>query len=303
MGLTNFPHGVSSFGMPVLGMGEETMTTGNVFFVDSGAANASDGNTGAAPTVPCATINGGIGKCTANNGDIVFVMPGHAESITATIALDVAGVWVRGLGWGDNRPTITATGSILAFTISAASCRVSNIICAPGGASVLAAFSITGAGVIVENCETRPHATSEFLGIISTAANDTVIRWNKFYSLSTGAGASTGIYLSSAARAQIYGNVVNGNFSVAALDNVGGSAAAVTDAVISHNVIRNYSATAGDLAIDMHDSATGLLAYNLFGGGLALASNFDPGNLYCLHNFLSDAVDVSAVAIPTTGAT
>ena len=34
MGLTNFPNGVSSFGVPILG-GGTIFTTGSIFFVDS----------------------------------------------------------------------------------------------------------------------------------------------------------------------------------------------------------------------------------------------------------------------------
>ena len=78
MGLTNFPNGISSFGVPVLGGGAIT-TTGSIFFVDS--VTGSNGNSGADSDHPFATIDYAIGKCTANKGDHILVMPGHNEAI------------------------------------------------------------------------------------------------------------------------------------------------------------------------------------------------------------------------------
>ena len=41
---------------------------------------------------------------------------------------------------------------------------------------------------------------------------------------------------------------------------------------------------------------------NAFSGGLALASNVDYGNMRMVENYLTDAVDVTAVVSPTTAA-
>jgi len=59
-------------------------TTGNIFYVDSGNSSAVDySGAGTSKTKPFKTVDYAIGQCTANNGDVIIVMPGHAESYTA----------------------------------------------------------------------------------------------------------------------------------------------------------------------------------------------------------------------------
>lgn len=308
MGLTNFPNGVTSFGMPVVGVGEETMTTGNVFFVGSAASGASDGNSMEAPTAAGATIDAAMAKCTANNGDIVFVMPGHAETIGAgDITMDVAGVWIRGLGWGASRPTLTfgATGSTIAM--SAASTRVSNLRLAPGVGSVVAGVTMTGNDLIVEGCETLIHATSEFVSLISagvtTVGSDrSMIRNNRLNSLAA-AGATSGLLLTGCDDLTIVGNVITGHFGEHAIDNTtAGTVDECLRANISYNFIKNDSTTGGDLVIEMDDDATGIFAYNQLSGGLATtAANFNIGNMSSLESYVSDdaGVDVHSIVLGT----
>jgi len=100
---------------------------GDIFFVQSGHSAASDaagyGNT---PDKPFATLDYAVGKCTANQGDTIYVMPGHNEGITtaAQIALDMAGIRVIGLGWGSLKPTFDFDADAASFAVGA-----SNIIC------------------------------------------------------------------------------------------------------------------------------------------------------------------------------
>ena len=276
MGLTHYPHGVASFGMPVLGMGEETMTTGNVFFVDSGAANASDGNRATSPDAPAATIDGCIAKCTANNGDIIFVMPGHDENPTSSITMDIAGVWIRGLGWGADRPTVTFGAAAACVAMSAASCRVSNIRFDLGtvAATVNDLFVVTKPDCIIENCETVPHATSQFNTIINadTSATRLVVRNNRFLTLTTDTGTTTGFELNGCDQIQIYNNLIFGNFSADAIDN---DTDEILDAFVFNNIIRNTS-TAGE-CFDMDANATGIFVSNHFGGGLNYEANVTGG--------------------------
>jgi hypothetical protein len=308
MGLTAFPNGVSSFGMPIIGVGEETMTTGNVFFVDSGASNASDANDAKAPSRPAATIDGCIAKCTANNGDIIFVMPGHAETtITTSIALDVAGVWVRGLGWGASRPTLTFTGTAGTITMSADSTRISNLRLVPGVAACVAAVTMTGDDLIVENCETVVHATSEFVSLISAGvttngSDRSIIRNNTLRSLAA-AGATSGILLTGCDDLTIIGNVISGHFGEHALDNTtAGTVDECLRANISYNFIKNDSTTGGDLVVEMDAAATGIFACNMLSGGLATtAANYDIGNMSSLESYIVDdaGVDVHGIVLGT----
>ena len=84
-----------------------------------------------APAIaPLATLDYAVGLCTASKGDVIYVMPGHAETwSTAALAatLDVIGVKVIGLGWGTLKPTFTYTHVDATLTISTANCWVENI--------------------------------------------------------------------------------------------------------------------------------------------------------------------------------
>lgn len=304
MPLTNYPNGVSSFGMPVMGVGEETMTTGNVFFVDSGAAAAADGNAMTDPAQPGATIDAAIARCTANNGDIIFVMPGHAETVAATdIALDVAGVWVRGIGWGADRPTITysATGSTIAM--SAASTRISNLRLAPGIANVVAAVTVSASDCIVEICETLTAAVFEFTSLIHVQAdaNRVIIRNNVLRNLFTAASGTSGILLDGCDELQITGNLITGFFAEHVIDNTTGSLDQTLNALIADNYLQQVG-SGTDLVVEMDTDATGLLVKNMMSGTQALDGNLTGGNMRAVRNFCTDADDARAVGIPVTSA-
>src|SRR3989442_11988440 len=105
--LTNFPNGISSFGIPMTGAASPSVLTGKVFFVDSTNAAAKDvsGGYGSDPTTPLKTINFAITQCTADKGDTIYVLPGHAESVSAAaaISIGIAGVHIIGLGTGIKR--------------------------------------------------------------------------------------------------------------------------------------------------------------------------------------------------------
>jgi len=275
------------------------VTSGNVFFVDAGASRAADGNRGQDPAVPLATIDAAIARCTANNGDMIVVMPGHTESPTAAITMDVAGVWVYGLGWGNDRPTVTSSNATNFVLMSAASCRISNIVFVLGVATSTACVNVTAAGCIVEEIETKIHATSQFTNhIMVGAVEDVIIRNNRLLSLIT-ASSNSGIYLDGCDQLQVYGNEIMGHFDIAAIDNVTGTDEALL-AVVKRNLVRNISDSG--MAIDMDDAATGLLADNLWAVSVDFEVGFDPGDLFCLENYLVDLVNITGKIIPTAAA-
>lgn len=161
MALTNFPNGISSQGVPVLGSGP-VFTTGSIYFVDS--ATGSDGNKGADKTRPFATLDYAVGQCTANKGDYIIVMPNHAETITgaAGIAFDVAGVSAVGLGSYNQRPRFLMDGgTTVTAVISAADVSLSNLVFASGHADVVACIGVTAVGASLDNIEFADNTTAE----------------------------------------------------------------------------------------------------------------------------------------------
>jgi len=112
---------------------DERQGTGNLWWVDSGSATKADSvGSGQNPEGPFATLDYAIGQCEANNGDIIYVMPGHAETLTSAgaIACDKAGISIIGLGVGADRPTLTfsSTDNSASVLITAASTKIKNII-------------------------------------------------------------------------------------------------------------------------------------------------------------------------------
>ncbi len=84
--LTEFPNGVSSFGIPLIGSApflSIPKTTGKYFFVDS--AIGSDGNDGTDSSLPLATIARAIALATSGAGDVIIIYPGtYAENLTVS---------------------------------------------------------------------------------------------------------------------------------------------------------------------------------------------------------------------------
>jgi hypothetical protein len=298
MSLTNFPNGITSFGIPVL-PSNEAVSTGSVFFVHSGTG--SDGNTGKTTQKPLATIDYAIGKCTANKGDVIYVMPGHSEDPTTSITADVDGISIIGLGNGTDRPTITfgALGATLA--ISGDAVTVKNLIFDLGTVAdtVTCPITITGDAAHVEGCETVAHATSQFTSLITaTDAQFVKIYRNKFISLQT-AGATSGIVVDGCDDIEIVGNWVYGHFGEHALDNTTpASCDGILRAYIVDNTICNVSSTPGDMAVELDAAATGVFIRNMVVGGLATtAANYDIGNLAALESYVVDSAGVDIYGI------
>jgi hypothetical protein len=131
---------------------------GNKWFVSSTHTNKADTvDNGISPVRPFATIDYAIGRCTANNGDIIYVLPDHAETISAAggITCDVAGVSIIGLGVGTDRPAInfTATGSTL--PVSAANVTLYNLLFTGGVDAITTMLPVTAANCNIINCEAR----------------------------------------------------------------------------------------------------------------------------------------------------
>jgi len=97
MGLTNFPNGVSSFGIPQVGEGIPA-TFGNVWFVD--ADSGSDANSGKSMTKAFATIGKAITSATTNNHDVICLSANSAHAQTDQISLTKNRLHFVGLGGG-----------------------------------------------------------------------------------------------------------------------------------------------------------------------------------------------------------
>jgi len=114
---------------------------------------------GAGPDKPVATIDYAKSLCTANENDIIIVMPGHVESLAdAQIDLDVAGISVIGLGNGPDRPCIHYDHANASLDIGANGIHVENLTFLPSVPDVLIGVDIEAAvtNTTIKDCEFLP---------------------------------------------------------------------------------------------------------------------------------------------------
>ena len=100
MAYTNFPDGVTSFGVPLVGGVGGIPFTGNWWFVD--AVNGSDGNAtagsnGATPDAPLQSLDYAYSVAAEGNNDVIVLMsaPTTAAPTTGTFRLDAQLVWAK----------------------------------------------------------------------------------------------------------------------------------------------------------------------------------------------------------------
>ena len=166
MPYSNFPGGFAN-GVTIRGIPLSVTNPGKVFWVYNGTAlqsgqrGGSDGNKGTYDS-PFSTIDYAVGQCVANRGDIIFVKPGHAETVDSAtdIVLDVAGIAIIGLGRGANRPTLTFSVATTAnIPVTAANILVHNILHKANFADIVSAYTATGTSTptdfTVDSCEFR----------------------------------------------------------------------------------------------------------------------------------------------------
>lgn len=172
-----FPNGVSIRGVPIV-----QTHPGRAFWVSNvttgllpGQGGGSNGNKGTFDR-PFSTLAYAITQCVANRGDIIFIKPGHAETITGNTALpfNIAGVAIVGLGVGASRPTFTfTTANTNRIPVSAANISIQNCIFVGNFLSIATCFLLTTApDFTVDYCAFRDtSAVLGFLSIITTTVS------------------------------------------------------------------------------------------------------------------------------------
>src|SRR3990167_6792842 len=185
----------------VFSIESQDISTGSRFYVDS--VTGSSTFDGQSPNTPKATVAQAIALCTADKGDIIYVMPKHAESFAAADGFDVtkAGVTIRGLGWGDFRPTFTFTDTDGTIAVGAASVWVDTLRFVAGISAVVVGVNVEAAGVAcrITNCQWYWGGTTGFDFLqalnINVGAHRALVENCQFIAEPAVAGASTAIEL------------------------------------------------------------------------------------------------------------
>ena len=220
-----------------------------------------------------ATLQAGLARCRSGQGDIVYVLPGHVESVAVADAMTnlVAGTQIISAGrpGSSNNPTFTWTTTASTFLLDVADCALVGLTLNLGGAdNVTAPITITGAGCSISGCHIIAGVSSVLESAtcvtVSTGANDCTIVGNRFSA--TGGAVTTAMVSVAAAvaRTTITGNRMFTTQSSATTGAIAVGAAA-TELDIGWNLI--YNQVEDGVGIRLANvAATGMIYNNYFGG-------------------------------------
>ena len=256
--------------------------SGDVYYVGDSGVDEASGVRGKTPDKPFATIDFAIGQCTANQGDTIYVLPGHAETIsTATGMLcDVAGISIIGLGSGEDRPKLTLSASASKIDITVASVRLENLILISsftGGVAIGIKLGASADGCVLKDIEFRETTNVKewLIGISVVAACDSIlVEGLKYFGIAGGSTTQVIKFLGASDYSVVRGFLIFVEASGAAIDALTASSLFMT---FGNGVMHNLSTNG--LTVSVHSSTTGFfhdlrlsgLASNIFVEGAAMA--------------------------------
>lgn len=243
------------------------------------------------------TISEALAQCTANAGDVIYVLPGYTETITSVLNLNVAGVKVIGIGEKATRPVLTGNGTIDCVRLSASGVVLENFtFSAPETDDQTAMIDITGASCRVSNIygigsQTAKNvvdmitvaATANYLTLENIELENTTVAVNSFISFE---GAANDVTLRniSAVGPVVAGGIID--------------AAQVTNLKMENVTVVVSGTTKSAIVLD--SNPTGWAKY-VFAKGTqtTLASNVNYGNALALFEVrTSEDFSVQGAIIP-----
>jgi hypothetical protein len=281
---------------------DESLTTGNIFWVDSGSTTgANSAGYGQNPDAPFLTIDYAVGQCTADNGDIIYVMPKHAEVVSAAggLDLDVAGITIRGLGRGASQPTVTLdTANTADIDVDAADITVENLHLVANFADIAVIFDVNAKDFTLRNCRFS-QAGADLNALVcvqdAAAAGSDRITIEGCHALMYDAANTHFVNFAGTGTGHIVrNNILIGDWGTMCI----GGAGVVTRATIIDNVISN-AANDNDSCINFAATATGICMRNLAAGGAAQANGITATAMALAQNYYGVVTeDLSAILEP-----
>lgn len=242
------------------------MGTGKVFYVDSGV-NIEGGGL----TVDSAkdTLNEAVALCTADRGDVIYVLQGHYEDgvvgTAAIFTVGTAGIKVIGVGQGSLKPRFDYNYTSNTCVVSADNVRLHNLRFRPS-------LSAVAKGVTVSSGADYVHITKCDFGYPEAAADEFAIAL--YVGTSTGAviednffdsGAQAGvtaITFDATTGLIIRGNRIYGDCSTACINN---ALELAEDILIEDNILWNgdTAALAAQPVIEVESGTVGISRNNV----------------------------------------
>jgi hypothetical protein len=250
---------------------------GRAWFVEA-ATGADTTSNGYSPDKPFATLAYAFSSDLVAADDVVYVMPGHTETVDAAgdITMDIAGVRVVGLGTGSLRPTFTfATSTAATWLITAANITVENVLITTSGViDVVNAITVSAADVRLVDVEVRESAAnSQFVDPLIITTGGARCRIDRYVcrSHASGDAIQSGILVDAAVDGvEINDALIDGLFATGNIE----STAAATNTVIRRPILRQRHASQA-AAVNLHASHTGFVTDAAARITLATAAGFN----------------------------
>lgn len=308
MAYTNFPDGITSFGIPVFGGSAGGIPLANTYwYVDSSTGSNSYEGTW---TNPFATVAYAMSRASAN--DVIVVKAGHTESITSatTLVCNVAGVRVVGLGAGPARPTFTiSTANTATIAVSAANVGWYNCRVVANFLSIASAFTLsTAAGFQLQGCVFRDTSSVlNFLNIVkSTGAANTIdninVTGNNWNGLGTTSVNSFILSANDIANATVCWNRVKLARTVDASILMTISAGVLTNLDCGYNAVASaQTATSNGSLINVGGTTSNGFVYNNYAQTLTTTSDklfTTTVGLSAFNNYVTGVIGASGFLIP-----
>lgn len=321
MPISNYPNGFMN-GLTIRGMPITISYPGKVFFVNNssvlapGGVGGSDGNQGTYLR-PFSTLAYAVSQCLAGRGDIIMLMPGHAETLSSATALplNIADVLIVGLGQGDKRPTFTLdTATTATIAVSAANISISNCVFKANYAAIVACFTVsTAKHFVLSDCEFRDNSSIlnfKFIvnvGTTSNAADGLCIEHSNRF----GAGATSGTAFINMAGTNDRLVIKDCYVAHAAVTDAGlmpiAAGKVVTNVIIDNNILNfvgDAAATTGTIITTNGSTNSGMICRNLIqslDGTTEILVTASSGFVFS-QNYSSAVADKSGYLLPAADA-
>jgi hypothetical protein len=280
--------------VPTVGL-SRILTTGTVYFVDSN--HGASTNAGTTPDAPLDSLSSALSVATANAGDVILFMPGHAETLVANTEITIEGLTLRSLGNGDNRAVFTfGTATTANIEIKADNVTIDNLIFKNDIDNQASVIESIKAYTVIQNCEFYEGSSKQFLeGILFSNADCDHCKVLNCRFIQATDGGDNAITLGAALDdCEIGGCYIHGDWDDAGIHNPTGNVA--TRLLIHDNIVANVAT--GQHAIELVSACTGEAKNNMLYGDTS-GTVFDPGSLKCGGNLENVAIDQGAVQTPS----
>lgn len=172
--MSNYPNGFTG-GLLLEGIPTLREHSGKVFYLGDTNSAAFPNRKGASDTNkggfldPLSTLDNAVEQCLAARGDVIRVLPGTQLDIEASTAIDVEGIAIVGMGFGDDRPQL-ALNIADALDIEASNVTIANVVFDGLDGEVASGIDVVGSDFHMVGCHKAIEAHDEGADFITVTA-------------------------------------------------------------------------------------------------------------------------------------